>query len=167
MPTRVTGVTRSYANALNDVRLALGSPKGERPVGVTLIFTAGRVIFVGDTNVHEMPTSEELADIAIQTAGVARRFGYMPRVALLAASTFGFPVAERSQRLVEAVQILDAREVDFEYDGEMAADVALDRERMALSPSAGLPTRRMFSSCRPSTLPQFRRSFFSRWAACP
>jgi len=130
----VTGVTRSYANALNDVRLALGSPKGERPVGVTLIFTAGRVIFVGDTNVHEMPTSEELADIAIQTAGVARRFGYTPRVALLAASTFGFPVAERSQRLVEAVQILDAREVDFEYDGEMAADVALDRERMALYP---------------------------------
>ncbi len=130
----VTGVTRSYANALNDVRLALGSPKGQLPIGVTLIFTAGRVVFVGDTNVHEMPTSEELADIAIQTAGVARRFGYVPRVALLAASTFGFPVAERSQRLVEAVQILDAREVDFEYDGEMAADVALDRERMALYP---------------------------------
>jgi malate dehydrogenase (oxaloacetate-decarboxylating)(NADP+) len=84
--------------------------------------------------VHEMPTSEELADIAIQTAGVARRFGYTPRVALLANSTFGFPVAERSQRLVEAVQILNAREVDFEYDGEMAVDVALDHEKMALYP---------------------------------
>ncbi|HWU26451.1 MAG TPA: NADP-dependent malic enzyme [Rhizomicrobium sp.] len=130
----VTGVTRSYANALNDVRLVLGSPRAQRPIGVTLIFTSGRVVFVGDTNVHEMPTSEELADIAVQTAGVARRFGYTPRVALLAASTFGFPVAERSQRLVEAVQILDAREVDFEYDGEMAADVALDAERMALYP---------------------------------
>ena len=130
----VTGVTRAYGAALNDVRQVLGTPRGQRPIGVTIIFTKGRVVFVGDTNVHEMPTSEELADIAIQTAGVARRFGYTPRVALLAASTFGFPVAERSQRLVEAVQILDAREVDFEYDGEMAADVALDREKMALYP---------------------------------
>jgi malate dehydrogenase (oxaloacetate-decarboxylating)(NADP+) len=134
----VTGVTRAYGAALNDVRMVLGSPRGQRPVGVTLIFTKGRVIFVGDTNVHEMPTSEELADIAIQTAGVARSFGYTPRVAMLANSTFGFPPAERSQRLVEAVQILDHREVDFEYDGEMGADVALDRERMALYPFSRL-----------------------------
>jgi len=130
----VTGVIRAYGAALNDVRMVLGSPRGQRPIGVTLIFTKGRVIFVGDTNVHEMPTSEELADIAVQTAGVAKRFGYTPRVAMLANSTFGFPPAERSQRLVEAVKILDQREVDFEYDGEMAADVALDRERMALYP---------------------------------
>src|ERR1700678_997485 len=135
----VTGVTRAYGAALNDVRMVFGSPRGQRPIGVTLIFTKGRVIFVGDTNVHEMPTSEELADIAVQTAGVARRFGYTPRVAMLANSTFGFPPAERSQRLVEAVKILDQREVDFEYDGEMAADVALDRERMALYPCARLP----------------------------
>jgi len=130
----VTGVTRAYGAALNDVRMVLGSPRGQRPIGVTLIFTKGRVVFVGDTNVHEMPTSEELADIAVQTAGVARRFGYTPRVAMLANSTFGFPPAERSQRLVEAVKILNQREVDFEYDGEMAADVALDREKMALYP---------------------------------
>ncbi|MGB8365455.1 MAG: NADP-dependent malic enzyme [Rhizomicrobium sp.] len=130
----VTGVTRSYSSALDTVRQVLGSERGQRPIGVTLIFTKGRVVFVGDTNVHEMPTAEELADIAVQTAGVAKRFGYVPRVALLAYSTFGFPVAERSERLVEAVKILDAREVDFEYDGEMAADVALDREKMALYP---------------------------------
>ena len=134
----VTGVIRAYGAALNDVRMVLGSPRGQRPIGVTLIFTKGRVIFVGDTNVHEMPTSEELADIAVQTAGVAKRFGYTPRVAMLANSTFGFPPAERSQRLVEAVKILDQREVDFEYDGEMGADVALDRERMALYPFARL-----------------------------
>jgi malate dehydrogenase (oxaloacetate-decarboxylating)(NADP+) len=130
----VTGVTRSYSAALNDVRLVLGTPRGQRPIGVTIIFAKGRVVFVGDTTVHEMPTSEELADIAVQTAAVAKRFGYTPRVALLASSTFGFPIAERSQRLVEAVQILNTREVDFEYDGEMAADVALDREKMALYP---------------------------------
>jgi malate dehydrogenase (oxaloacetate-decarboxylating)(NADP+) len=130
----VTGVTRSYTVALNDVRAVLNTGHGERPIGVVLIFTKGRLVFVGDTAVHEMPTSEELADIAVQTASVARRFGFTPRVALLASSTFGSPRSERSERIVEAVHILDSRGVDFEYDGEIAADVALDREKMALYP---------------------------------
>jgi malate dehydrogenase (oxaloacetate-decarboxylating)(NADP+) len=130
----VTGVTRNYAATLNDVRLVLDPPKGERPIGVVLIFTRGRLVFVADTSVHEMPTSEELADIAIQTAGVARRFGFTPRVAMLASSTFGFPRSERSERIIEAVHILDQRGVDFEYDGEIAVDVALDREKMLLYP---------------------------------
>ena len=130
----VTGVTRNYAAALNDVRLVLDPPKGERPIGVMLIFAKGRLVFVADTSVHEMPTSEELADIAVQAAGVARRFGFTPRVAMLASSTFGFPRSERSERIVEAVHILDDRHVDFEYDGEIAVDVALDREKMLLYP---------------------------------
>ena len=130
----VTGVTRNYATALNDVRLVLDPPKGERPVGVMAIFAKGRLVFVGDTSVHEMPTSEELADIAIQTAAVARRFGFIPRVAMLASSTFGFPRSERSERIVEAVHILNKRGVDFEFDGEIAVDVALDREKMLLYP---------------------------------
>src|SRR5215469_6741357 len=130
----VTGVTRNYSVALNDVRTVLDPRPGQRPIGVSLIFSRGRMVFVADTNVHDMPTAEELADIAIQAANVARRFGYTPRVALLAYSTFGFPRGERSERLIEAVQLLDKRGVDFEYDGEMAADVALDRERMALYP---------------------------------
>jgi malate dehydrogenase (oxaloacetate-decarboxylating)(NADP+) len=130
----VTGVTRSYQVALNDVRLVLDSPRGERPIGVMLIFTRAGLTMVADTSVHEMPTSEELADIAVQTARVARHFGITPRVALLASSTFGFPRSERSERIVEAVHILDHRGVDFEYDGEIAADVALDREKMALYP---------------------------------
>jgi malate dehydrogenase (oxaloacetate-decarboxylating)(NADP+) len=130
----VTGATRNYAAALNDVRLVLDPPKGERPIGVMVIFAKGRLVFVADTSVHEMPTSEELADIAVQAAGVARRFGFTPRVALLASSTFGFPRSERSERIVEAVHILDQRGVDFEYDGEIAVDVALDRERMLLYP---------------------------------
>jgi malate dehydrogenase (oxaloacetate-decarboxylating)(NADP+) len=107
---------------------------GERVVGVSIILDRGRTVFVGDTNVHEMPTSEELADITVQTAAVARRFGYEPRVALLAYSTFGQPWGERSQRVREAVELLDKRHVDFEYDGEMNADVALDMERMARYP---------------------------------
>ena len=127
----VTGVTRAYSVALGNVRTVLDPPKGERPIGVNIIFAKGRVIFVADTSVHEMPTSEELADIAVQAARTARRFGFTPRVALLASSTFGFPRSERSERIVEAVNILGRRGVDFEYDGELAADVAIDRERMA------------------------------------
>ena len=130
----VTGVTRSYQVALNDVRLVLDSPKGERPIGVMMVFTRAGLVLVADTSVHEMPTSEELADTAMQTAAVARHFGLTPRVALLASSTFGFPRSERSERIVEAVHILDKRGVDFEYDGEVAADVALDREKMAVYP---------------------------------
>ncbi|HEX7725510.1 MAG TPA: NADP-dependent malic enzyme [Rhizomicrobium sp.] len=134
----VTGVTRAYQAALNDVRMVLDPPRGQRPVGVNLIFSKGRVIFVADTSVHEMPTSEELADIAAQTARVAKNFGFTPRVALLASSTFGFPRSERSERIVEAVHILDKRGVDFEYDGEIAVDVALDRGKLALYPFARL-----------------------------
>jgi malate dehydrogenase (oxaloacetate-decarboxylating)(NADP+) len=130
----VTGVTRAYQAALNDVRLVLDSPQGERPIGVMLIFAKGRVVFVADTSVHEMPTSEELADIAVQTARIVQHFGFTPRVALLASSTFGFPRSERSERIVEAVHILDHRGVDFEYDGEIAADVALDPEKLGLYP---------------------------------
>ncbi|HVZ68985.1 MAG TPA: NADP-dependent malic enzyme [Rhizomicrobium sp.] len=130
----VTGVTRSYSVALNDVRTVLDAPKGQRPIGVILTFTKGKVVFVADTSVHEMPTADELADIAIQAAGVARRFGHTPRVALLASTTFGFPRSERSERIIEAVKILDTRGVDFEYDGEISVDVALDKERMSLYP---------------------------------
>jgi malate dehydrogenase (oxaloacetate-decarboxylating)(NADP+) len=130
----VTGVTRSYSVALNDVLQVLDARSGQRAIGVSLIFSKGRFVFVADTNVHEMPGAEELADIAIQAAGVARRFGYEPRVAFLSYSTFGFPRGERAERLIEAVQILDRKKVDFEYDGEMSPDVALDRERVALYP---------------------------------
>ncbi len=130
----VTGITRSYAVALNDVRMVLDPPRGERPIGINVLFLKGRVVFVADTSVHEMPTSEELADIAVQAAHEARRFGFTPRVAMLASSTFGFPRSERSERIVEAVKILARRDVDFEYDGEMAVDVALDREKLALYP---------------------------------
>jgi malate dehydrogenase (oxaloacetate-decarboxylating)(NADP+) len=134
----VTGVTRAYQAALNDVRLVLDPPPGQIPIGVVLIFSKGRVVFVSDTSVHEIPTSEQLADIAMQTARIVRHFGFTPRVALLASSTFGFPRSERSERIVEAVHILDHRKVDFEYDGELAVDVALDKDRLGLYPFARL-----------------------------
>jgi malate dehydrogenase (oxaloacetate-decarboxylating)(NADP+) len=94
----------------------------------------GRTVLVADTAVHDMPTAEELADIAVEAGRVARRLGYEPRVAMLAYSTFGQPTGERSERVREAVKILDRRRVDFEYDGEMAADVALNPQRMEQYP---------------------------------
>ena len=130
----VTGVTRHYSVALADVRHVIDPKPGERPIGVSIVLEGGRTVIVGDTAVHEMPSPEELADITVQTAAVARRLGFEPKVALLAYSTFGQPWGERSQRVREAVDILYKRSVDFEYDGEMNADVALDRERMALYP---------------------------------
>jgi malate dehydrogenase (oxaloacetate-decarboxylating)(NADP+) len=132
----VTGVTRNYATALNDIRTLIDPRRGARPIGMQVIFAKGRVILVADTSITEMPTAEQLADIAIQAAATARRFGFTPRVAMLASSTFGFPRSERSERIIEAVQILDNRGVDFEYDGELAADVALDRQRLELYPFA-------------------------------
>ena len=132
----VTGVTRNYANALADVRQVLDAPAGQRPIGMQAIFAKGRVVLVADTSVTEMPTAEQLADIAVQAAAAAKRFGITPRLALLASSTFGFPRSERSERIIEAVQILENRGVDFEYDGELAVDVALDKDKLALYPFA-------------------------------
>jgi len=132
----VTGVTRTYATSLADVRQVLDAPAGQRPIGMQVIFAKGRVVLIADTSVTEMPTAEQLADIAVQAAAAARRFGITPRVALLASSTFGFPRSERSERIIEAVQILENRGVDFEYDGEMAVDAALDKDKLALYPFA-------------------------------
>ena len=130
----VTGLTRNYSTALEDVRRCIDAKPGHRVIGASLALCRGRAVLVADTAVHDMPTSEELADIAEEAAGLARRLGYEPRVAMLAYSTFGHPSGERSERVREAVKILDRRRVDFEYDGEMAADVALNPRIMEQYP---------------------------------
>lgn len=130
----ITGVTRSYSVALGDVRRVIDDAPGKRAMGMSMVVARGRTVLVADTNVHDMPTAEELADIAIESADVARRLGYEPRVALLAYSTFGHPMGERSERVREAVEILDQKQRDFEYDGEMSADVALNRDAMSMYP---------------------------------
>ncbi len=122
----VTGVTRSYDIALRDVRLVLAHDNTERTVGVSVVVNKSRTLFIADTNITELPTAEELADIAETTAGFAREFGFEPRVAMLSYSNFGNPLGERMQKVREAVKILDARDVDFEYEGDISADVALD-----------------------------------------
>lgn len=130
----VTGVTRNYSIALEEVREVIDPRPGHRVIGISMMIARGRTIMVADTNVIDMPSGEELADIAIQTARMARSLGHEPRVALLAYSTFGHPEGDRSVYVREAVRRLDALKVDFEYEGEMAADVALNREAMKLYP---------------------------------
>ncbi len=130
----VTGLTRNYSIALQDVTRVIDQKPGHRMIGVSIVIARGRTVLVADTAVHEMPSAQEIAEIAIEAAGAAKRLGYIPRVALLSFSTFGYPEAERSKRVQEAVQILDRQKVDFEYDGEMGADVALNPEIMAQYP---------------------------------
>jgi len=130
----VTGVTRNYSTALEDVRRAIDAKPGHRVIGVSIALCRGRTVLVADTAVHDMPNAEQIADIAEEAAGFARRMGYEPRIAMLAYSTFGHPAGERSERIQEAVKILDKRRVDFEYDGEMAADVALNPRLMQQYP---------------------------------
>jgi malate dehydrogenase (oxaloacetate-decarboxylating)(NADP+) len=130
----VTGLTRNYSTALDDIRRVIDARPGHRVIGASLALCRGRTVIVADTAVHDMPDADELADIAEEAAGFARRMGYEPRVAMLAYSTFGHPPGERSQKVQEAVRILDKRRVDFEYDGEMAADVALNAQLMQQYP---------------------------------
>jgi malate dehydrogenase (oxaloacetate-decarboxylating)(NADP+) len=130
----VTGVTRNWHTAFDNVRQVLDVRPGRRVIGVSIALIRGRAVLVADVSVHDMPTGEQLADIAEEAVRVARRLAIEPRVALLAYSTFGHPRGERSDRVREAVNILDRRQVDFEYDGDMAADVALNREAMQQYP---------------------------------
>src|SRR5690242_16407675 len=130
----VTGVTRNFSGVLADVEHCIDPKPGHRVMGVSLVIARGRTVLVADTAVTEMPNANELAEIAVEAAGVARKFGYEPRLALLAFATFGHPPGDRAARVQEAVRILDQRRVDFEYDGEMAADVALNAELMATYP---------------------------------
>jgi malate dehydrogenase (oxaloacetate-decarboxylating)(NADP+) len=124
----VTGLTRNYWQAFDEISRVIGAAPGELQFGLTMLVTRGRTVFLADTTAHETPTPEQLADIACQSAHKARQMGHEPRVALLSYSTFGNPASGRAERMRQAVRILDDRKVDFEYDGEMAADVALDAE---------------------------------------
>ena len=125
----VTGVTRNFSVALEDVRRVHRPEARPRVIGVSLVLSRGRTVLVADTAVTEMPNAEELADIAVEAAGVARRLGYEPR--RRAARVLDLrPSARRARRARAArrCEMLDQRRVDFEYDGDMAADVALNME---------------------------------------
>lgn len=128
----VTGVTRHYNVALENVQLALDSRPDERVIGMSVMLAKGRTVFMADTTNTEQPTSEELANIAIQTAHAVRQMGFTPRVAFLSHSNFGNPNTANNQRIQAAVRLLDASTpaADFEYEGEMTPRMALNHERL-------------------------------------
>jgi malate dehydrogenase (oxaloacetate-decarboxylating)(NADP+) len=127
----VTGATRSFSAAFEEICRVIDPKPGERVIGLQIVITEERTVFISDMRVHELPSAEELADIAVESAAYARRVGHEPRVALLSYSNFGQPSSATTERVRDAVAILDRRGVDFEYDGEMAADTALNPELRA------------------------------------
>ncbi len=134
----ITGVTRTYAQTMRDVRRVIDPEPGRTPFGVHVLVGQSHTVFMADTTVNERPTASELADIAEGTAAVARRMGHEPRAAFLSYSTFGNPSGSFLENIRDAVALLEQRGVDFEFEGEMAPDVALNPKVLASYPFARL-----------------------------
>ena len=122
----VTGVTRSFDQALADVMRVMDPSPGGRVLGLSVIMAKGRTLFVADTSVTELPDGHDLYEIALEAAAAVKRLGRTPRVAFLSHSSFGNPQGERGDRVRQAVAELDRVGVDFEYEGEMPPELALD-----------------------------------------
>lgn len=134
----VTGATRKSAHVLNLINHVFDADADHGAVGVTALLHKGRIVLIADTLVHEWPDEEDLANIAERAAGVARHLGLEPRVAFVSFSTFGYPVSERAEKMHIAPRVLDKRGVDFEYEGEMTVDVALNAQSQAQYPFSRL-----------------------------
>jgi len=130
----VTGNTRRFGASLKKITQVVKERTGEIMFGLNMVVHKGKTIFVGDTSVHEYPTSKQLSEIAISSARVVRLFGFNPKVAFVSHSTFGQPLTSRTKHIKEAVEILKERKVDFEFDGDMQPDVALNEEYKSLYP---------------------------------
>ncbi|KQN29014.1 NADP-dependent malic enzyme [Sphingomonas sp. Leaf38] len=134
----ITGITRTYGETMRQIRRVIDPLAGKTPFGIHLLVGQSHTVFIADTTVNERPTAEQLADFAEQTAAVARRMGHEPRVAFLSYSNFGNPKGEWLDNIRDAVTVLDGRQVGFEYEGEMAPDVALNPKQLANYPFARL-----------------------------
>jgi malate dehydrogenase (oxaloacetate-decarboxylating)(NADP+) len=130
----ITGLTRGYRKSLTDVWQVIKNKKEQILLGISMAISKSRTIFIADTACSELSSSEHLVDIAAQTAKKVRNMGYEPRVAFLSFSNFGSALKTESSRIKEAVEMLDKMQVDFEYDGEMTADVALNMDKMSHYP---------------------------------
>jgi malate dehydrogenase (oxaloacetate-decarboxylating)(NADP+) len=130
----VTGNTRRFGASLKKITQVVKERTGEIMFGLNMVVHKGKTIFVGDTSVHEYPTSKQLSEIAISSARVVRLFGFNPKVAFVSHSTFGQPLTSRTKHIKEAVEILKEKKVDFEFDGDMQPDVALNEEYKSLYP---------------------------------
>ena len=124
----VTGATRKSAHVMDLVNHVFDARAEHGAVGITALLLKGRIVLIADTLVHEWPDEDDLATIAVQGAKVARSLGLEPRVAFVSFSTFGYPVSERAEKMAKAPLRLDEMNVDFEYEGEMTVDVALNAQ---------------------------------------
>jgi malate dehydrogenase (oxaloacetate-decarboxylating)(NADP+) len=134
----VTGMTRPFAQSMKEVRRVLDPASGKLPFGIHMLVGKNHTVFMADTTINERPSAEELAVIAQETATVARKLGHEPRVAFLSYSTFGNPSGRWLETTREAIRLLDEQQVDFEYEGEMAPDAALNPKIMELYPFSRL-----------------------------
>jgi malate dehydrogenase (oxaloacetate-decarboxylating)(NADP+) len=134
----ITGMTRPFAQSMKEVRRVLDPAEGKLPFGIHMLVGKNHTVFMADTTINERPSAEELAVIATETAAVARKLGHEPRVAFLSYSTFGNPAGKWLDATREAIHILDQQQPDFEYEGELAPDAALNPKVMALYPFSRL-----------------------------
>jgi malate dehydrogenase (oxaloacetate-decarboxylating)(NADP+) len=134
----VTGNTRRFGASLDKIKQVIDSRPGEIMFGLNMVIYKGKTIFIGDTSVNEYPSSEELAEIAISSARVVKLFGFVPKVAFVSHSTFGQPLTSRTKHIKKAVEILKNKDVDFEFDGDMQPDVALNEEYKELYPFSNI-----------------------------
>ena len=134
----VTGNTRRFGASFDKVTQVIDARPGEIMFGLNMVVAKGKTIFVGDTSVNEYPSSEELAEIAISSARVVKMFGFVPKVAFVSHSTFGQPLTSRTKHIKKAVQILKDKNVDFDFDGDMQPDVALNEEYKELYPFSSI-----------------------------
>ncbi|WP_440650731.1 NADP-dependent malic enzyme [Candidatus Pelagibacter sp. HIMB1495] len=132
----VTGNTRRFGASLEKIKQVVDVRKGEIMFGLNMVVNKGKTIFIADTSVHEYPTSEEMAEIAISAARVVRLFGIDPKIAFVSHSTFGQPLTSRTKHIRTAVDILKDKQVNFEFDGDMQPDVALNPDYQELYPFA-------------------------------
>ena len=134
----ISGVTRSYKSSLDDILKVIDLKKDESLFGYSIVIAKKRTVFIADTAVNELASSEELANSAVQMAKEVRKYGHTPRVALVSFSNFGSQIRKESMRISEAKKILDSMNVDFEYDGEMSPDTALNQELLDIYPFCNL-----------------------------
>ena len=130
----VTGNTRRYSETLEKIRSVVEARPGEILFGLNMMISKARTVFIADTTVHEFPSAEQLAKIAISSARIAKLFGFEPKIAFLSHSTFGIPKTQRTKHVRDAVEILENKSVDFKFDGEMQPDVALNKKYKELYP---------------------------------
>ena len=134
----VTGNTRTYAASLEKINKVIDARPGEIMFGLNMVVNKGKTVFIGDTSVHEHPTAEQLTEIAISSARVVRLFGFDPKVAFVSHSTFGQPATSSTKHIRDAVEILQDKKVDFQFDGDMQPDVALNEEYKELYSFSGI-----------------------------